>query len=186
MSPVWPTESFFKKTSSNVCENCGGIWLLMWEPIMVMWPCLIRVYWLGNYCISLSLSDGPRSANQRLQLTRNSPWLALHVNSTWRFLKTQLQLMLHCGRWRTRWHNGWLGLWLLDQAFGTGGFWSRKDHLPPQVYRQQVQPQVHDHSGHWLQRKTSGEWCSGCSYTNLNVLPTAWRMELRSMGNAFV
>lgn len=111
--------------------------------------------------------------------------LALPVNSHWRFFKRQIQHMLNCDRWSTQWHNGWLGLWLLDQASGAGGLWSGKDHLPPQVHRQQVQPQVHDHRGHRLQRKTSGEWRGGCNH--LNPKCSVWPpLEIRGAANAYV
>lgn len=172
-------------TFSYVWEKCGGIWLLV-----------------GAHCGHVALSDQGVMSGELLRLTKpvwwswiNRPKAAAYQKLTFtcsacdlqlKDFKTQLQHMLNCGRWRTQWHNGRLGLWLFDQASGAGGLWSGKDHLPSQVYRQQVQPQVHDHSGHWLQRKTSGEWWRGCLDANVNVLPTVWRMEIRSMGNAFV
>lgn len=108
--------------------------------------------------------------------------LTLPVNSHWRFFKTQIQHMLNCDRWSTQWHNGWLGLWLLDQASGAGWLWSGKDHLPPQVHRQQVQPQVHDYRGYRLQRKTSGKWWGGCNHANpkCSMWPP-WKAEMQLM-----
>lgn len=57
-------------------------------------------------------------------------------------------------------HYGRVGLRLPDQAAGPRGLGGGKDHLPLQLHRQQVQPEVHDHGGHRLPGKESGEWRS--------------------------
>lgn len=95
----------------------------------------------------------------------------------------------HAAPWqveRTVTHHGRLGLRLLDQASGAGGLGSGEDHLPPQVHRQQVQPQVHDHGGHRLQRKTSGEWRSEARGRPQRPLSAARHVETRGVGDAFV
>ncbi|XP_061881035.1 uncharacterized protein LOC133632572 isoform X2 [Entelurus aequoreus] len=59
----------------------------------------------------------------------------------------------------TRWlipRHGRLGIRLPDQAAGPGGLGRGKDHIPAQVHRQQVQPQVHHHRGHRLPGKEAG------------------------------
>lgn len=56
-------------------------------------------------------------------------------------------------------HYDWWGLWLPYKAPCPGGLRRGEDHLPVPIYRQQVQPQVHHHSRHWLQGKESGELC---------------------------
>jgi len=78
-----------------------------------------------------------------------------------RFHEPSNQRVKLCPVSSTLWHYDWPGLRLSDQAAGTRGLGGGEDDFPLQVHRPQVQPQVHNHGGHRLQGKESGEWCFG-------------------------
>lgn len=83
----------------------------------------------------------------KLQLRVSLCVYILHVN-----VRLYLFPQVYCSH-----HYDWWGLWLPYKAPCPGGLRRGEDHLPLPIHRQQVQPQVHYHSGHRLQGKESGE-----------------------------
>ena len=121
------------------CKQPGGLFTILCFSKFTSW---MFVCWICGHtvcCIEIGRSKAPLSWDRHTVCF------------------TDCSLLCVCVQVQRRQHYDWWGLWLFDQAPGSGGLWSGKDYLPLPLHRQQIQPQIHHYSGDRLQGKKSGK-----------------------------